>query len=418
MNYKYYEINIKTCLAIIGLITVFIFWGYIHAVKEVHAQSATPSATVTPTSSSQANIAELQRKITELQGQQNSLSSEIGLLDSQMSVTQLRIESIKSAIEKINNEIGELAGEIVRLESILTRRSELVIRRIPESYKRSQTPQFGSILLSENFSDMLHRIKYISNVQEDDAQLLFQLKATQNNFSERKDLRETKKQQQEQLQIDLEKESKELELKKRAKQTLLTQTKNDAAVYQKLLQQALSQQSAFRAFVSGRGASILPAQPQPDGWYFNQRDERWGSQCIGSTCWGTPSYTWEVGCLITSVAMLQKKNGIDTNPGIIARNPDFFFRNLMLRPWPAQSGFKFTYYGRNTGVIDSELAAGRPVIVELNVTNNSVGRHFIVLTSKTDEGYRMNDPWEGYNLKFLDYYSIGSILEVATYTRV
>lgn len=407
MNHEH-TIRFNHCLR--DIVAFFILLYLLLGVRGIiHAEDSSAAA--------QLHIEQLQKKITELQGQQNSLSSEINLLDSQMSVTELRISSIKSAISKISNEIGELAGEIVRIESILTRRSELVIRRIPESYKRSQTPQFGSIFLSENFSDLLHRIKYIGSVQADDAQLLFQLKATQNNFSERKDLRQTKKQQQEQLQIDLEKESKELELKKRARQTLLTQTKNDSATYQKLLSQALAQQGAFRAFVSGRGVSILPPQAQPDGWYFNQRDERWGRQCIGSTCWGSPSYTWEVGCLITSVAMLQKKNGIDTNPGIIARNPDFFFRNLMLRPWPAQSGFKFTYYGRNTGVIDSELAAGRPVIVELNVATN-IGRHFVVLTSKGDDGYRMNDPWEGYNLKFLDFYSVGNILEVATYTNI
>lgn len=380
-------------------------------VSHVSAQSATESAA--------RNIQELQRKITELQGKENSLATEINLLDSQMNVTQLRIESIRSAIVKINSEIDELAGEIERIEQILTRRSELVLRRIPEAYKRSQTPQFGSIFLSENFSDLLHRIKYIGTVQADDAQLLVQLKATQNNFSERRDLRESKKAQQEQLQTELEQESKELELKKRARQTLLTQTKNDSATYQRLLAQALAEQNAFRAFVSGKGASILPPQPQPDGWYFNQRDERWGRQCIGSTCWaGNPSYTWEVGCLITSVAMLHKKYGSDTNPGIIARNPDYFFRNLMLRPWVAQPGYKFTYYGRNTSIIDSELAAGRPVIVELSVRTNSVGRHFVVLTSKENDGYRMNDPWEGHNLKFLDFYSVASILEVATYTKV
>lgn len=386
----------------------FVF-SLLTSTSPVYAENATASA--------ERNILELQQKITQLQGQENSLAKEVSLLDSQMNVTELRIGSIKGAIGKLSNEINELLGEIDRLEAILTRRSELVLRRIPEAYKRTQTPQFGAIFLSQNFSDLLLRAKYMMTVQEDDAQLLFQLKATQNNFAERRNLREVKRKQQEQLQAELEKESKELELKKRAKQTLLAQTKNDAATYQKLLAQALAQQSAFRSFVSGRGTSILPPQAQPDGWFYNQRDQRWGMQCIGSTCWGNKSYVWEVGCLITSVAMLQKKNGVDINPGQIASNPDLFFRNLMLRPWPAQSGFKWTYYGKNLSKIDSELSEGRPVVVELVVNTNNVGRHFVVITSKESDGYKMNDPWEGHNLKFLDYYSTGSILEVATYTR-
>lgn len=397
--------NKKLSILVLSLV---IFTSIVGQVNFVHAQTSTEAA--------QKNITELQKKIVELQGQQNSLSKEISLFDSQISVTQLRIESIKTAITKLGSEITELLGEIDRLESVLTRRSELVLRRIPESYKREQTPLLGSLFLSENFSDLVRRVKYIRTVQQEDVALLVQLKATQNNFSERKNIRESKKTQQEQLQAQLLKESRELDVQKKAKQVLLTQTKNDSATYQKLLTQALSQQSAFRSFVSGRGVSILPAQAQPDGWYFNQRDERWGSQCIGSTCFGTPSYVWEVGCLITSVAMLQKKNGIDTNPRIIASNPEYFFRNLMLRPWPAQSGFAWRYHGRNLSVVASELDAGRPVVVELAV-NNAVGRHFVVLTSNSAEGYRMNDPWEGYNLKFLDFYSTGSILDVATYIR-
>ncbi|MDP1721761.1 MAG: peptidoglycan DD-metalloendopeptidase family protein [Candidatus Gottesmanbacteria bacterium] len=189
-------------------------------------------------------IEELTKKISQLQQEENTLAKQISLLDSQISLTSLRINTIRSAVVKLTAEIDELAGEIERLEGLLTRRTELVLRRIPESYKRRNTSQFGMFLLSSSFSEFVSRVKYISTIQEHDAALLFQLKATQNNFTERKNLREGKKLEQEKLKKQLEKESASLARQKKEKQVLLDQTKNSEVVYQKLLAQALAEKQA------------------------------------------------------------------------------------------------------------------------------------------------------------------------------
>lgn len=189
-------------------------------------------------------IEELTKKISQLQQEENTLSKQISLLDSQISLTTLRVNTIRSAIAKLTAEIDELAGEIERLEGLLTRRTELVLRRIPESYKRKSTSQFGMLFLSSSFSDFVARVKYISTIQEHDAALLFQLKATQNNFEERKGLREEKKITQEKLKKQLEQESSSLARQKKEKQVLLDQTKNSETVYQQLLAQALAEKKA------------------------------------------------------------------------------------------------------------------------------------------------------------------------------
>jgi len=195
-------------------------------------------------------IQELQRKIAELQSQENTLSQQIQLLDSHISLTTLKIRNIQSAITKLSTEITELATEIERIEALLTKRSELVLRRIPATYKRQVVPQFGILLFSQNFSDFLARIKYLTAVQEQDAHLLFQLKATQNHFGERKALREEKRKQQQELQDQLEAENRRLAEQKREKQTLLAETRNSEATYQKLLAQALAEKQALeRALV-------------------------------------------------------------------------------------------------------------------------------------------------------------------------
>jgi peptidoglycan hydrolase CwlO-like protein len=241
MKYLIHKVGI-----VLSLLLVICVYGQSHA----YAQTV---------SDNEKKIAELTQKINELQATENTLSKQINLLDTQISLAELKIESIKSAITKLSNEADQLATEIVRIENLLTRRSELVLKRIPEAYKRSVVSQFGMIFFSSNFGDFISRVKYVSTVQAEDAQLLLQLKATQNNFSERKQLREQKKIEQEKLRKQLEAENVRMELQKSEKQALLTQTKNSESVYQQLLAQALAEKKALdNALING--VSIGPVK--------------------------------------------------------------------------------------------------------------------------------------------------------------
>lgn len=195
-------------------------------------------------------IEELKSKITSLQSQQNTLSKQITLLDSQAKLTTLQIADTERKISVLETEIGELTGEISRLEDLKTKRLQLVLHRIPESYKRTSSSQFGWILLSRNFSDLLTRAKYLLQVQEEDTALYKQLQLTQMNYNERRDVRETKRVEQEILQRQLEKHKADLASQKKQKQALLDQTRSSEAVYQQLLAQALAEKQALeRALV-------------------------------------------------------------------------------------------------------------------------------------------------------------------------
>jgi len=201
-------------------------------------------------------IQEYESKISDLKKQGNTLSQQISLINSNIELTKLRIETIGFAIDKLEKEIGELVEEIGRLEVLLTKRSELMLHRIPEAYKRQKIPSLEILLLSSNISDFISRTKYINRVQEEDAQLLVQLKATQNNFGERKNTREKKKEQQEKLKKQQEDEKKKLDQQKYAKQILLEQTKNSEATYQLLLSNARNELLAIQGILAGGGQEV------------------------------------------------------------------------------------------------------------------------------------------------------------------
>lgn len=201
-------------------------------------------------SSVQKSIEELQNKISQLQSEENSLSKQISLITSQISLTTLRVESIKGAINKLAKEIEELNDEIDRLEVLKTKRLELVLHRIPETYKRNSISGFGIVFFSKNVSDFFTRVKYLTKVQAEDAQLYSQLQNTQDTYGERKDTREKKKQQQESLKDQLEQQSRQLDGQKKQKQVILDETRSSETVYQRLLAQALAEKQALeRALV-------------------------------------------------------------------------------------------------------------------------------------------------------------------------
>ena len=198
----------------------------------------------------ETDIQKLKDKIASLQSEQNTLSKQITLLDSQIKLTTLQISDTERKIKVLDAEIADLTEEISRLEDLKTKRLELVLHRIPQSYKRSSSSQFGWILFSKNFSELLTRTKYLLQVQEEDTALYKQLQLTQMNYNDRRDVREDKRLEQESLRKQLEKHTMELASQKKQKQALLDQTRSSETVYQHLLAQALAEKQALeRALV-------------------------------------------------------------------------------------------------------------------------------------------------------------------------
>jgi peptidoglycan hydrolase CwlO-like protein len=356
-------------------------------------------------------IADLERTVTDLQSQQKTLANQINIFNSQISLTTLRINSSKGAIAKLSSEIGELNDEIDRLEILKTKRLELVLHRIPEAYKRNQVSQFGVIFFSQNVSDFLSRVKYLSRVQQEDTLLYKQLQNTQDTYGERKDLREKKKEQSETLKAQLESQNIQLEQQKQVKDTLLRETQGKETVYQQLLSQAKAQLAGFGSFVSNQGgASILSNQTVCDDWgcYYNQRDSQWGNIALNHTQYSIASD----GCLLTSMAMVYTHLGRKSvNPATINANPQNFasYYPAFLNKTIIADGMTTS---RVASSIDSELNAGRPVIVKIVYSNGDT--HFVVLISGSNGNYIMNDPFvpNGHKIPFRDYYSLGSVREI------
>jgi len=376
----------------------------------VHAQAPTIAPSPTPDSKQMQDlnnkIRELEGKISDLHSQADSLNSQIEVMDSQMKLTEYRMNATQQQITDLALDIDSATKRMKSLESSLDDVTKVLINRIVATYQTGGVNPMHILLASDSVSDFFARSNYLKIVQEHDKRLIYDTQQAKNDYANQKTIFENKKKKVEALKTQLEEYSKQLEEEKKSKEKLLAETQGNEKVYQKLLADARAQIAGFKSFARSQGGSILPPQASPDGWYYNQRDERWGNNNIGNSS----ERMWEVGCLVTSTAMLRKQKGENITPADVARESSYYSLNTaaMKIPW---NGGKFTsVWSSDLSTIDSRLANG-PVIVGIKVNNNAVGTHFLVLKSGSGGNYIMNDPWNGPDLKFSDYYSTGQIFQ-------
>ena len=358
-------------------------------------------------------ISQLEEQIHQSRQQQASLSTQLRYLSSQITLTQLRVQQTKDEIHLLRDQISELGGKISSLDGSLNQITAVFLTRVVSDYKLRRINPLETFFSSLNFANFLTVSKYYQVLQNNDRRLMFSLEETRLNYDMQKKEKKEKQNELARLEKQLANQQKLLAERKASKERLLAITRNDEKRYQALLAVAIRQLNALKSFAEHQGGEdILPAQPSPDGWYYNQRDERWGRQFIGAS----DMRVWEVGCLLTNVAMVFSKYGFRRTPADIASNVAYFFSNTayMLWPWPSPPGYHLVSRGADFSFIDQELAAGRPVIVHLNI--GTADGHFVVLKQKLSGGdYLINDPWYSANMKLSQHYSRYQITSASSY---
>lgn len=360
----------------------------------------------------QKKIAEYEKKLEEVRAQKNTLAAQIDYMDTQMYIAQLRMDETEQKIKNAEKEINVLGVRIVSLDTSLDKLSKQLLKRVVAGYKNRDVTLVDLILDSKNTSKLVNRLKYYQLARERNKKSLLQVQEAKSNFLEQKDLREKKVEQLDELHKTLIQQQAALDQQKNQKQKILADTQNSESVYQNLLRQAKNQLDSFRSFVQSSGASGIIATNAfgsgSDGAYFSQRDARWATNLIGYS----NENVLNVGCLLTSIAMVGKKNGQDVTPASLAADINRFWGNTawMVKPWPGFAGKSYT----SVSNLDSELNAGNYVVAGVKINNcNSGGNHFVVITRKDGDDYIMHDPIYGPDLTFSSHYS--TICSMATF---
>jgi Papain-like cysteine protease AvrRpt2 len=164
--------------------------------------------------------------------------------------------------------------------------------------------------------------------------------------------------------------------------------------------------------------TLVDPEPLGDAWgaYYNQRDARWGPSTVGVSQYPV----WEIGCLLTDLAMVYTHFGYrNVTPATVAATSGFFSGNGSITDSAFNiPGHPATVNRRpSLAWISARLAAGHPVIVGMNLPGG--GTHFIVLTAPNGASdFWANDPWDqnGMHVQFSgDWDDRGAVYEAITF---
>ncbi len=207
----------------------------------------------------QAEIQKLEAHLQDTRNQEKTLSSQLNLIDGQTQVTILKIEETNLKIAKLKREIDELETRIDRIGLTLDTLSEILLRRIVQTYKFSNSlSTIDLIFSSENFADLVGKLKYIQVAQTYDKKKLYELQATKLAYNDQKQDKQTRQQAAEKLNKDLANYKNQLEIQKKAKDELLRITKNDEARYQALIARLRADLASITQAISNVGPVIGP----------------------------------------------------------------------------------------------------------------------------------------------------------------
>ncbi|MEI6326703.1 MAG: C39 family peptidase [Candidatus Roizmanbacteria bacterium] len=373
--------------------------------------SPTPSQTPNPTSATteqqtqlEKRISEYEKQLEEARSKRSTLAGELENLRTQTYITQERIKKLEAQVAIIQNEVDLLGKRIESLDNKLDLQLKSFLQTAREKYKKRTVTLLDYILEAENATALLTSLKYHQVAEARAQAIVLETEETKQNFEEQKQLREKRKEELAQTQLQLQAQKNELINQQQSKNILIAVTRNDESVYQARIAEARLQIQSLKSFRISTGADVISAGSfgtGEGGYYYSQRDARWAGIRMGNSS----ETVLDVGCFITSLSMVLTHYGHTITPAYFASNSQYFlpYSAWAYSPavfngsWPG--GLAYREIGNSE--IDGYLSRGIPVISSVRGQS-----HYVVLKKKVDGEYIMNDPIYGPDLKLSQYYSL------------
>jgi peptidoglycan hydrolase CwlO-like protein len=345
--------------------------------------------------------AQKEKDAAAIQAQISIVAKNIALVQSALAETERQVSDTKKKIE-------DLKTKIAAEEDKLQKEKEKANSIIASWYMKSEAGLLTAILSSNSLSDMVTEQEQYTSIQDQIEEIVNQIEIYKSQLSAQKVEQDQQLIDLQNLQQNQRNQKNELDEQKNMQNRLLTDTKN--AITDLANQQAAAEAKARELtklinaiYSSGSGTpqgnSLI--QDSNWSWYYSQIDSRWSSKTL------SPSYMTigQVGCLVTSFAMVATYHGHQYTPADIADMSTFDYdgswRWFNSSPGISVGGSQ----AKNWDVINYELSHNRPVIVSVKVAgpvyNSDGSNHFIVISGVSDGKYLIHDPYwrnSSYNL--------------------
>ncbi len=188
--------------------------------------------------------------IQEQQKKQVSLKNQIGIIENRIKKAELKVEQVKEDIRTTNLEIQRTQAEIASKSQNIAKNKERIASILQLLYKQDRVDVLQILLMNDNLSDFLDRIKYLQDVNKKMKKSVDALKDDKENLTQEKTELERKQNEMKKLREKLEKRKVGLEDEKEHKKFLIEQTENSEQKYSNLLTKAEQEQQQAQAEIA------------------------------------------------------------------------------------------------------------------------------------------------------------------------
>ncbi|MFC1790492.1 hypothetical protein ACFLZP_03350 [Patescibacteria group bacterium] len=191
--------------------------------------------------------------LDQTENQERSLEVELERFDRQISLASARIAQTEDEVETLELEIEVLKRRVFLLDQTLDEVAALLIKRIEGSYKKSKIDPLLLVFSSQNFSQLVTRLKYLRSLQLHDQKLLLQMEKSKKSYQEQQEIKLEKQTALEKASSKLQVEKKVLGAQARDKQRFLEETQGNKKHFQELLNVTRAEVEAIQKIIAGQG---------------------------------------------------------------------------------------------------------------------------------------------------------------------
>jgi peptidoglycan hydrolase CwlO-like protein len=346
-------------------------------------------------------------QIADTQARIDRLQVVLGALNAQLLENNARLSDNQARLDALVAREGVLSDQLQQTQLRLDERQAAFASQVRVLDKVEARTAFGLLLTSHSFSQFVQRLSDIKQAADGTHQTAVALKSDRDVLAAQRAELDRQRTDQAAIVARIEEQRQTLEQEYSIQNTITVQLYalnaalgrqqsdlvNQAGAVTADISTAEAELQSLLAFSHGQGGNIVAPEYLANSWgnYYNQRDARWGNVYLGSTQYEV----WEIGCLLTGVAMVNSHFGYpNVTPGVIAANPANFTPGGLLYNFVLNvPGHPATINGSPSRAwINQVLAAGGTVIVGMYIRTG--GTHFVVLVAQNGPyDYWIDDPW-------------------------
>jgi septal ring factor EnvC (AmiA/AmiB activator) len=197
--------------------------------------------------------AELQKgreKLSQLQSQEGTVLTQLSQLENNIATSESYLREVSVKIDSTSRSIARLGNQLAAANRDLEVRQSIMKKRLRAIYKAGQVRLPQLILTSRNMSDMLHRVRYFSELNRYDRQLVAKIDTARKQIEADKTVLERQQRRLSLFKRDKEGEYGSLVAEQESRQKLLSDVRVRKDTFVKMIRELEAAQKELQNIVA------------------------------------------------------------------------------------------------------------------------------------------------------------------------